>query len=158
MNKKAKQDIFVCLVIYAFMLFCFVQTFSMKSGSATMPRLILSLAFICNTALTVRTIGQLKKNPGGEGYTSISEIKVPMLMFLDLQLHELFCRNGHYDPRVHAGGKGPPGLEGRADRRGVSRFHLCSIRQGTSGTAAEVKEVRRYVQFDGTGRGDAQPA
>ena len=24
MNKKAKQDIFVCLVIYAFMLFCFV--------------------------------------------------------------------------------------------------------------------------------------
>lgn len=37
MNKKAKQDIFVCLVIYAFMLFCFVQTFSMKSGSATCP-------------------------------------------------------------------------------------------------------------------------
>ena len=33
MNKKAKQDIFVCLVIYAFMLFCFVQTFSMKTDS-----------------------------------------------------------------------------------------------------------------------------
>lgn len=63
MNKKAKQDIFVCLVIYAFMLFCFVQTFSMKSGSATMPRLILSLAFICNTALTVRTNWSAEEKP-----------------------------------------------------------------------------------------------
>ena len=96
MNKKAKQDIFVCLVIYAFMLFCFVQTFSMKSGSATMPRLILSLAFICNTALTVRTIGQLKKNPGGEGYTSISEIKVPMLMFLGVVLYCLIFNFTNY--------------------------------------------------------------
>ena len=90
MNKKAKQDIFVCLVIYAFMLFCFVQTFSMKSGSATMPRLILSLAFICNTALTVR------KNPGGEGYTSISEIKVPMLMFLGVVLYCLIFNFTNY--------------------------------------------------------------
>ena len=96
MNKKAKQDIFVCLVIYAFMLFCFVQTFSMKSGSAPMPRLILSLAFICNTALTVRTIGQLKKNPGGEGYTSISEIKVPMLMFLGVVLYCLIFNFTNY--------------------------------------------------------------
>ena len=46
MNKKAKQDIFACLVIYVFMLFCFVQTFSMKSGSATMPRLILSVQLV----------------------------------------------------------------------------------------------------------------
>ncbi len=96
MNKKAKQDIFVCLVIYAFMLFCFVQTFSMKNGSDTMPRLILALALICNTLLMIRTIRQLKKDPGGDGYTSISEIKVPMLLFLGVVLYCLIFSFTNY--------------------------------------------------------------
>lgn len=96
MNKKAKQDIFACVLIYAFMLFCFVQTLTMKAGSAIMPRLILSLAFICNTVLLVRTVGQLKKNPSNEGYTSISEIKVPMLMFLGVVLYCLIFNFTNY--------------------------------------------------------------
>ena len=87
MNRKAKQDIFACILIYAFMLFCFMQTFTMKSGAETMPRLILSVALICNTALLVRTVRQLKKNPSNEGYTSISKIKVPILMFLGVVLY-----------------------------------------------------------------------
>lgn len=96
MNKKAKQDILVCLVIYAFMLFCFVQTFSMKSGSAIMPRIILSLALICNTALLIRTFRQLKKDPSDEGYTSIAEIKVPILMFLGVVLYCLLFNFTNY--------------------------------------------------------------
>lgn len=96
MNKKAKQDILVCLVIYAFMLFCFVQTLSMKSGSATMPRIILSLALICNTALLIRTFGQLKKDASGEGYTSIAEIKVPILMFFGIVLYCLLFNFTNY--------------------------------------------------------------
>ena len=96
MNKKAKQDIIVCLVIYAFMLFCFVQTFSMKSGSAMMPRIILSLALICNTALLIRTFGQLKRDSSGEGYTSIAEIKVPILMFLGIVLYCLLFNFTNY--------------------------------------------------------------
>ena len=96
MNKKAKQDIIACVVIYAFMVFCFVQTLTMKSGSAIMPRLVLSLAFICNTALLIRTVGQLKKNPSNEGYTSISEIKVPMLMFLGVVLYCLIFNFTNY--------------------------------------------------------------
>lgn len=95
MNKKAKQDILACVLIYAFMLFCFWQTLTMKSGSATMPRLILSLALICNTALLVRCVGQLK-NPGSEGYTSIAEIKVPILMFLGVVLYCLLFSFTNY--------------------------------------------------------------
>lgn len=95
MNKKAKQDILACVLIYAFMLFCFWQTLTMKSGSATMPRLILSLALICNTALLVRCVMQLK-NPGSEGYTSIAEIKVPILMFLGVVLYCLLFSFTNY--------------------------------------------------------------
>lgn len=95
MNKKAKQDIIACLVIYAFILFCFVQTFTMKSGSDVMPRMVLALATICNTALAIRTIRQLKK-PGDEGYTSIAEIKIPVLMFLGVVLYCLLFSFTNY--------------------------------------------------------------
>ena len=88
MNKKAKQDILVCILIYAFMLFCFWQTFTMKSVSDIMPRLILALAMICNTALLIRCLNQLKQ-VSAEGYTSISEIKIPILMFFGVVLYAL---------------------------------------------------------------------
>ena len=68
----------------------------MKNGSDTMPRLILALALICNTLLMIRTIRQLKKDPGGDGYTSISEIKVPMLLFLGVVLYCLIFSFTNY--------------------------------------------------------------
>ena len=89
MNKKAKQDILVCILIYAFMLFCFWQTFTMKSGSDIMPRLILALAMICNTALLIRCLNQLKQ-VSAEGYTSISEIFGVVLYALAISFTNYF--------------------------------------------------------------------
>ena len=87
MCKKARQDIWVCALIYIFILFCFWQTLTMKSGSAVMPHMILAIAIVCNTALLVRSVGQLRRNTSDEGYTSIAEIKAPMLMFLGVVLY-----------------------------------------------------------------------
>lgn len=87
MCKKAKQDMMACAMIYLFILFCFWQTFTMKSGSEVMPHMILAVAAVCNTALLVRSIRQLHKDPSDEGYTSIAEIKVPVLMFLGVVLY-----------------------------------------------------------------------
>lgn len=96
MNKKAKQDIIACILIYVFILFCFWQTLSMKSGSWVMPRMVLGLATICNTALLLRCASQLKKSPGGAGYTSIAEIKIPILMFLGIVLYCLLFSFTNY--------------------------------------------------------------
>lgn len=87
MCKKSKQDIVVCALIYLFMLFCYWQTLTMKSGSEVMPHMILTVAFVCNTALLVRSISQLRKTSTDEGYTSIAEIKIPVLMFLGVVLY-----------------------------------------------------------------------
>ncbi len=87
MCKKAKQDIGVCALIYLFILFCYWQTLTMKSGSEVMPHMVLAVAIVCNTALLVRSVGQRHKNFSDEGYTSIAEIKMPMLMFLGVVLY-----------------------------------------------------------------------
>ncbi|HWP51197.1 MAG TPA: tripartite tricarboxylate transporter TctB family protein [Clostridia bacterium] len=87
MCKKAKQDILVCALIYLFIMFCFWQTLTMKSGSAVMPHMVLAVATACNTALLVRSVSQLHKNSFSEGYTSVDEIKVPVLMFLGVVLY-----------------------------------------------------------------------
>ena len=95
MNKKAKQDIIACVLIYAIIIFCFVQTIGMKSGSDVMPRMVLALATVCNTALVVRTVRQLKTR-NDDVYTSIAEIKVPVLMFLGVVLYCLLFSFTNY--------------------------------------------------------------
>lgn len=87
MCKKAKQDILVCALIYLFILFCYWQTLTMKSGSEVMPHMILTVAIVCNTALLVRSVSQLRKTSSDEGYTSVAEIKMPVLMFLGVVLY-----------------------------------------------------------------------
>lgn len=97
MSKKAKQDLIACGIIYLFMLFCFWQTFTMKTGSEIMPRLILTVVLICNTALVFRVIHQASKNGGSEeGYTSLSEIKIPILMFFGIVLYCLMFSFTNY--------------------------------------------------------------
>ena len=96
MNKKAKQDIYACIAIYLFLLFFFVVSLQLKNGAETMPRLVLGLAALCNTILLGRTIANLKKNPGGEGYTSFSEIKVPMLMFAGVVVYCILFKLTNY--------------------------------------------------------------
>lgn len=96
MNKKAKQDIVACILIFTFILFCYWQTFTMKSGSHVMPRMVLGLATICNTALLIRCAIQLKNGTSGEGYTSIAQIKVPVLMFLGVVLYSLLFSFTNY--------------------------------------------------------------
>ncbi len=96
MNRKAKQDIFVCIAIYLFILFFFVVSLKLVNGAETMPRLILILAAICNTVLLVRTVSNLKKDPGGEGYATFSEIKAPMLMFAGVVAYCVLFRLTNY--------------------------------------------------------------
>lgn len=96
MCKKVKQDLLACSIIYVFMLFCFWQTLTMKTGSEIMPRLVLAVALICNTALVVRVLINGKKVSDSEAYTSISEIKVPILMFLGVVLYCLIFSFTNY--------------------------------------------------------------
>ncbi len=96
MCKKAKQDILVCALIYLFILFCYWQTLTMKSGSEVMPHMILTVAIVCNTALLVRSVSQLRKNSPDAGYTSIDEIKMPILMFLGVVLYCLLFNFFNY--------------------------------------------------------------
>ena len=87
MSKKATQDILVCALIYLFIVFCYWQALTLKSGSEVMPRMIMLVAAVCNTVLLVRSIGQLRKHTVDDGYTSIAEIKIPILMFLGVVLY-----------------------------------------------------------------------
>lgn len=96
MCKKAKQDILVCALIYLFILFCYWQTLTMKSGSEVMPHMILTVAIVCNTALLVRSVSQLRKTSSDEGYTSVAEIKMPVLMFLGVVLYCLLFNFSNY--------------------------------------------------------------
>lgn len=93
MNTKTKQDLTVALVVYAFLLFIFVETNALPEAVSMFPRIIIIAFALLNTIMVITAF----QKGSGEAVT-LTEVKAPILYFIGIAGYVVLFRFLGYFP------------------------------------------------------------
>ncbi|MEE3488621.1 MAG: tripartite tricarboxylate transporter TctB family protein [Bulleidia sp.] len=96
MSKQTKQEIALCIVIYAILGFLFASGRKLLLESALFPNAVLGLMAILNTFDLIKALKADKTNPDAPETLPWSEAKMPLVAFLGSIVYSLVFFKTNY--------------------------------------------------------------